>query len=99
MKKIILFLACLFTFQISNAQSYYDRKGQAEYICDEPYTLSYTDGFSVWYKNWQYCKYTVWFTEYYSGYVYVWNGYDWISCYKQGYYWTYTWYSTTTEVY
>lgn len=94
MKKLVLMFAFLTIVQISFSQNwsvgqYYANRGEVWTEWQNQFT-----GYYDYYGNpiyQRYCRQTQWYSEYRSGYYYVWNGYQWISQWYEGTQWYCTW--------
>ncbi len=92
MKKILLIFVAIFIVNIATAQSgydagnYYAYRGTSQVVCGNPY-------YDYNYNLVQQCQRQVWEQQYYVGYIYLWNGWNWYTEYRSGTYWTFTWYN------
>lgn len=88
MKKLILILGLFLTIsvnaQIYSTSRYYSQRGSTDKI----YSECYYNYQGILVREYQY---RVWQQEYFSGNVYMWNGYNWVYQWQQGYYWRFTW--------
>jgi len=84
---ILLSLTTLLSFSQSGWQSgyYYQYQGQRVKEYDNYYTSYFPGGYQKRYRILE------WQQQQYSGYIYVWNGYNWVSQYNNSYAWYCYW--------